>query len=156
MKKKLDEQSIMNELKGYSGFFKPVQKASNQKRKVMSDDTVIPRHRDTKQPRYQATVIPHNHDTVIPRHRDTKPASEKDSLKKVCKAVQEIGKEAATHRFTVNEKRVVSELIYGFRKKQIRTSENEITRIALNYLIENYEVKGAESILEKVFRELKH
>src|SRR6266496_2496561 len=52
-------------------------------------DTVIPRYHDTMQPRYHATT-------------DTSPKNE--LIETVRKSVKRIGKEAATHRFTLEEK----------------------------------------------------
>jgi hypothetical protein len=97
-------------------------------------DTVIPRHHDT-------TV-----DTTTPRYRDT--------IKAVRSAVKRVGKEAATHRFTVEEKQAVNEIIFAYSQKKIRTSENEIARIALNYLVEDYRQYGDGSVLARVLREL--
>jgi hypothetical protein len=84
------------------------------------------------------TTIPRHHDTAVspmpPRNQDTTVAdAEDDILNVVRKAVRQIGKEAATHRFTLNEKNSLAEIEYIYRRQGIRTSENEITRIAINY-----------------------
>ena len=100
---------------------------------------VIPRHRDTMQPS--------NHDTVIPRNRDT-------IIESVRKAVMKIGKEAATHRFTVDEKNAIADIIYSYKRQDIKTSENEITRIAINFLISDYEENGENSVLHQAIKAL--
>jgi hypothetical protein len=46
---------------------------------------------------------PRNHDTIIPQAED-------DIFNVVRKAVKQIGKEAATHRFTLDEKNLLAEL----------------------------------------------
>jgi len=56
-----------------------------------SDDTMTPRH--------HGIMIPSNHDTTTPR-------DENDIFELVRKAVKQIGKEAATYRFTKDEKNV--------------------------------------------------
>jgi hypothetical protein len=86
-----------------------------------------------------------NRDTTIPRHHDT-------TLSIVRKAVKEFGKEAATHRFTQDEKKAIAELIYTFRQRDIRTSENEITRIAVNFVIEDLKRNGAGTVLDQVLK----
>jgi len=106
----------------------------------LSTHIVIPRHRDT--------TIPSNHATVIPQ-----PQAD-DTIEQVRRAVRELGKEAATHRFTLDEKIVVREISHTYQKRGIKTSENEITRIALNYLLADYQQQGENSILEKVLQEL--
>lgn len=94
-------------------------------------DTLIPRHHGIKQSRH--------HDTVIPLIRA---------------AVKQFGKEAATHRFTPDEKRKVAEVVFAYRNQNIRTSENEIARIGVNYLVEDYKLRGDKSILDQVLKAL--
>jgi hypothetical protein len=95
---------------------------------------------------------------VIPRHRDTTddtmPPSNHGTIRAVRKAVREIGKEAATHRFTVQEKQSVAEIVFNYRQKGVKTSENEIARIALNYVMEDFRQQGDDSLLAKVLEEL--
>ncbi|MHA2092866.1 MAG: hypothetical protein ACW98K_18635 [Candidatus Kariarchaeaceae archaeon] len=57
----------------------------------------------TKKPRYR--------DTTIPRHHDT--------IEIIRKAVKDYGKEAATHRFTLEEKKAIAEIIFNFNGKNI-------------------------------------
>lgn len=98
-----------------------------------------PRHRDTMPPR--------NHDTVTPRHHDT-------IITLIRKAVRQFGKEAATHRFTLDEKRAIADIIYTYARQGIRTSENEMARIAINFIIHDYRENVTSSVLEKALREL--
>ena len=72
----------------------------------------------------------------------------------VRKAVKEFGKEAATHRFTVAEKREVADIIYTYKNQGIKTSENEITRIAVNFIMEDYRENGKNSVLHKILEAL--
>ena len=102
-------------------------------------DTTIPRHRDTT-----ASTMP-------PRNEDT---TEDDILDVVRKAVRQIGKEAATHRFTLDEKNSLADIEYTYGRQGIRTSENEITRIAINYFIQEYRKHGDSSLLVKVIKRL--
>jgi hypothetical protein len=106
-------------------------------------DTVIPRHHDTA----VATTTPRNQDTAVSDAED-------DILDVVRKAVRQIGKEAATHRFTLDEKNSLADIEYTYRRQSIRTSENEITRIAINYFIEDYRAHGDSSLLAKILRRL--
>jgi hypothetical protein len=102
-----------------------------------SHDTMIPRHHDT--------TVASNHDT-------TTPQDEADIFEKVRKSVKQIGKEAATHRFTLEEKNLLADIEYTYKRQGIRTSENEITRIAINYFIEDYRKNGEQSILAKILK----
>ena len=104
-----------------------------------SFDTVIPRHQATTQPRYHDTMTPPISDVIVGLVR---------------KAVKEFGKEAATHRFTVAEKKELADLIYTYKNRGIKTSENEITRIAVNFVVEDYKENGERSVLHKILEAL--
>jgi hypothetical protein len=66
------------------------------------------------------------------------------------KAVKQFGKEAATHRFTLSEKKALKAIEREYSEQGIRTSENEITRIAINYMLEDYQVNRKKSIVAQV------
>jgi hypothetical protein len=87
-----------------------------------------------------------------PRHQDTVTP---DMVETVRKAVKQIGKEAATHRFTREEKQAIADIVYTYARQGHRCTENEITRIAVNWLLQDYRNSGAESILHKVLAALK-
>jgi hypothetical protein len=109
--------------------------------------TATPAHRDTTTPRHHDTMQPRNHDT-------TTPLAELDIVEVVRKAVKQIGKEAATHRFTLDEKNLLADIEYTYKRQGIRTSENEITRIAINYFIEDYRKNGEQSLLATILKRL--
>ncbi|MEZ4671447.1 MAG: hypothetical protein R3E39_26385 [Anaerolineae bacterium] len=69
-------------------------------------------------------------------------------------AVKQFGKEAATHRFTPDEKKAVAEVVFAYRNRGIKTSENEIARTGVNFLIEDYKLNGEKSILDQVLKAL--
>ena len=102
---------------------------------------------DPKQPPNRDTMQPRNHDTVVSRYHDT-------TIETVRKAVKELGKEAATHRFTIEEKRAIADLVYAYKRRGIRTSENEITRIAVNFVLQDNQESGRNGVLDKVLRAL--
>jgi hypothetical protein len=120
----------------------PVKSSTPKPKKAKAlppSDTTIPRHHDTMQPR--------NHDTTIPQE-------EHEMLEVVRKAVKQVGKEAATYRFTVEEKNQLEDIKYTYKRRKILTSENELTRIAINYFIEDYRQHGEESLLAKILKRL--
>jgi hypothetical protein len=107
-----------------------------------------------KKPRAK-TVKPSNHETVTPRYHDTTVSRYHDAIIEIVrKAVKELGKEAATHRFTQKEKQAIAELIFTYKSRGIRTSENEIARIAVNFIIQDYKENGEESVLDKALNAL--
>jgi hypothetical protein len=143
MKKKLDTEAIKNELAGSVFFPRSTITEQGQtlsiEKEPTTSDTVIPRHRDTKQPS--------NHNTIMSSTQD-------DVIEIVRKAVRQVGKEAATQRLTLEEKQALADIEYSYKRQGMRTSGNEITRIAINYVIDDYRKNGEHSLLAKVLKRL--
>lgn len=93
----------------------------------------------TKQPSNRATVQPSSQDAMVETVR---------------LGVKELGHVAGTHRYTAEEKHALEELVYEYRRKGIQTSGNEIIRIGLNFLLEDYRLNGRRSILARVLERL--
>src|SRR6266446_530717 len=145
MKKKINTQAIVNELQG-SVFFPKKELVEQENTPVplpqpssLTPDTRIPRHHDTMQPS--------NHDTTV-------SGKEADLLEAVRKAVRQLGKEPATQRLTLEEKQALADIEYSYKRQGIRTSGNEIIRIATNYLVREYRQNGENSILAQVLKKL--
>jgi hypothetical protein len=116
-----------------------------------------------KEPKAKTSEKTSNRDTTIPRYHDTTVSSNQASMQPsihgvsidaVRKAVKEFGKEAATHRFTEAEKKEIADLIYTYKNQGVRTSENEVTRIAVNFIIGDYKENGEQSVLHKILEAL--
>jgi len=106
-------------------------------------------------PKEKKVLPDSNHDTVIPRYHDTMTPRYHDTVIEIVrKAVKDYGKEAATHRFTVSEKKAIADIIYTYKSRGVKTSENELARIAVNFLLEDFNENGEESVLDKVLRAL--
>lgn len=71
-------------------------------------------------------------------------------LETIRKTVRQVGKEAATHRFTAEEKAALADIVYAYSRKGRKTSENEMTRIAVNWLLLDYQERGDGSMLAQV------
>ena len=77
------------------------------------------------------------------------------TVRSLRKAVRVIGKEAATHRFTSQEKDQLADIVYTYGRQGYRTSENEVVRIGVNWLIVDYQENGRQSVLHKAMKALK-
>jgi hypothetical protein len=98
-----------------------------------------------------ATMSPRRHDTVIPRNRDTTtPQDHEEVVDGIRRAVKVVGKEAATLRLSAAEKAAIAEIVYAYKRRQVRTSETELIRIAVNYLLQDYQARGEESVVATV------
>ena len=136
MKKTLNEDAIKNELSGKSAFF-PDKKNHLSKSEGARDDFEPTQDRENSS----------RPETAVPRY-------DIEILEEVRKALRFFGKEAATHRFTSEEKQALIDIIYHFNKLGIRTSENEITRIALNFILQDFEENKNVSILTRIIEML--
>ena len=72
----------------------------------------------------------------------------------VRKIVRATGKEVSFVRLTPAEKAQLADIVYTFKKQGKKTSETEINRIAVNFLMEDYRINGANSILVRVIDSL--
>lgn len=104
---------------------------------VQDGDTTIPRYHDTN----HGT----NHDTMIPD----------ELIEQIRAEVYKFGKEAATHRFTVDEKKEIANIVFTFKQLGIfRVDENTVVRIALHWLLKDFKANGKLSVLHKALEAL--
>lgn len=87
------------------------------------------------------------------RHASTLVVSA-DTIEALRRAVREPGREVAYVRLTPEEKGQVSDIVYDYKKRGQRTTENELHRIAINHLLHDYHEYGAESVLAHVLARL--
>ena len=59
-------------------------------------------------------------------------------IEAVRKAVKHIGKEPATQRLTLEEKQALDDIEYSYKRQGIKTSGNEIIRIATNCIVRDF------------------
>jgi hypothetical protein len=135
-------------------YSKLAETAEKKQQPATAASVAQPRTQNVNDKIKNATTIPRNHDTTVSRQQDTTSVTRDDSIEVVRKAVKSLGKEAATHRFTADEKDAIADIVYALKKKGITTSENEITRIAINYLIWEHRQSKQTSILSRVVERL--
>jgi len=81
-------------------------------------------------------------------------ANSNDIVQAVRKTLKTQGKEVAFTRITLKEKGRLADILYTYKRQGRKTTENEITRIAINYLVEDYMAHGDLSILASIFAAL--
>jgi hypothetical protein len=88
-------------------------------------------------------------------YRASKLSDYPDSIvESIRKAVKYVGKEAFFGRFTPEEKRMMADIAYTYKRSGMKTSENEIARIAVNFIVADYNANGKNSLLEQVIAAL--
>ncbi len=70
------------------------------------------------------------------------------------RTIRQVGKETAYVRLTKEEKQQLADIVYTHKRQGMRTSENEICRIAIGFLIEDYRACGQASVLARVLAAL--
>jgi hypothetical protein len=73
-----------------------------------------------------------------------------DAVEAIRKVVKAPGREVSFVRLTADEKARAAEVVYAYKRRGQKTSENEINRIALNYLLLDHDEHGEQSILARV------
>lgn len=180
MKKKLNESDIMNELRDGSLFFqKPAAEederderderaveATVEQVQAAPEEASAPapktRKRTTRNSKNKATNAPAevvqnagDDELVVFEQTAVSPLTEQaERIETIRKAVKQLGKEATFSRLTEDEKRSLGEVVYTYKRSGIRTSENEVVRIAVNWLLEDYFCDGQNSVLARVLAKL--
>ena len=110
--------------------------------------------RTSKQSRNRDVMTSRNYGVMMSLDHDTIPPAPEDIISKLRSIVRQIGKEPTTCRLTVEEKKLLKSVEFDYSTKDIQTSANEIMRIAMNFIVDDYKENGEHSILDKVLRAL--
>jgi len=91
---------------------------------------------------------------AVPKKKENKDIYTVELVDRIRRNVRENGKEATTHRLSVRERKSLLEIVYHYKLQGIRTNENEIARISLNFLIQDYKERKQHSLLARVIAAL--
>ena len=167
-KKKLQIEGITNELEGASLFFsqptkmppppisepapepEPATPLSEPVLKTEIPPPVLAKNKkDHAKSRQMSNNASKQASIAIEKH---------DFVEAIRKTVKQVGKEVSFIRLTPEEKHSLGSIVYSFneiyRGEGRKTSENEIGRIGLNYLLEDYRENGNNSIIARVLAAL--
>jgi hypothetical protein len=75
-----------------------------------------------------------------------------EAIRQVLKAP---GREVSFVRLTAQEKAHLSDIVYTYKRQGQKTSETEINRIAINYLLLDFHEHGEQSVLARVLAALR-
>lgn len=160
MAKKLNVSGIMNELREGSAFFQkpaatPPPEAQSADEKTPNTTPVPPDPQASKTGSSPASTSPYKQDSQIAlpdnsQHDSMLASYQASMIEPIRKALKSQGKEVSFVRLTEDEKTALADIVYTYRRQKVKTSENEINRIAINFLIRDYEEHGEGSILAQV------
>jgi hypothetical protein len=143
MSKKLNIGSITNELTAGSAFFRPnkPQTPKTEPKPTPLPAIIKPSKQEGNEESRKASIV-------------ASTLANKTAIEAIRKSVKHPGKEVTFVRLTIEEKEQLGDIVYTYKKQGIKTSENEIARIGLNQLIEDYKTNGQNSTLAKVLKAL--
>jgi hypothetical protein len=167
-KKTIDTSKIANDLQGASSFFRKgeadsieqntkgvAQEQANAASPVATPPSPDPSlsNQEAASTYSESHVLAVNteqktdHDSVLARYHDS-------TIEVIRKTVKQFGKEPVFVRVTPEEKRRIADIAYAYKRQGIRTTENEISRIGINFLLEDYDQNGERSVLARVIAAL--
>jgi len=174
MKKIYNTDSITNELEGASLFFSKTATPlpSNEAKKA---DVTLPESSTSEQTQERVRRAKSKTDSSKPSpitqlkpeinevmqesmhasinasmQANNQPLTHETIIETIRKAVKDVGKDSATYRFTPEEKKALLELSFSYKMQGYKTSENELTRISINFLLEDHKQNGRNSVLQRV------
>ena len=148
MKKKLDTDAIQNELAGSVFFPSRTHELPPSERRPLPQSPVqevTPTASTSSQASEKASSHASKHARTLALEAD---------LQGIHKIVKFIGKEVLYVRLTQEEKNQVADIEYTYQRQGMKTSGNEIGRIALNVLLADYKANGENSLLAKILTDL--
>ena len=127
-----------------------------QEKKELSknDDTTLQSLQEvTKKP--NASMLASKQDSSKASKHASMISLSNDAIESIRKVVKNPGKEEVLYvRLTKEEKDSLADVSYTYKRQGIRTSDNEVVRVAINALLEDYKINGANSLLEIVISSL--
>jgi hypothetical protein len=82
------------------------------------------------------------------------PISDGDLAGVIAALVKEKGKETTYVRVTQAEKQGLLDVVYTYRRQNVQLAENDVARIAIAALMDDYKKNGENSLLAKVIYQM--
>ena len=70
------------------------------------------------------------------------------------RTIRVTGKEVVYVRLTAPEKAELADIVYAYKRLERKTTDTEVGRIAVDYIIHDYKINGEDSILARVLASL--
>jgi hypothetical protein len=170
----LDTTGITNELTGASLFFageqatklvskgpKTTPEPASPEKEPSVDATHVEIGAPVLEAKHRADAghsknkIASNNDSRHVNERARYPASNQASfIEEIRRAVKDPGGKTTFVRLTAEEKNHLVDLVYTYKRQGNKTSENELVRIAIGFLLEDHTERGQDSVLAQVIEAL--
>ena len=102
-----------------------------------------------------ASTLSSKQDSMIDSNQALTLSLPPDAFEAIRKIVKNPGKEEVLYvRLSKEEKDRLADISYTYKRQGIRTSDNEVVRVAINALLEDYRTSGANSLLAIIIASL--
>jgi hypothetical protein len=103
----------------------------------------------------KSSMLASNQDRMQASNNASMISLSAESLESIRKIVKNPGKEYVLYvRLSKEEKDKIADVSYTYKRQGIRTSDNELVRVAINALIEDYKANGESSLLARIITSL--
>lgn len=164
MKKQLDTNAVMNELKAGSAFFKQPEPAVENEAAAPSPSEQMPQSPLPPELERNKAVVseeqPSTQEEILTNKQVSNQASQQESLQpsnevtvaaKILAALAINPIKPNTFRYSLEELDFVRDIVYEAEvKHQIKLDKNDVVRIALEWLMNDYQEKGEASLLVSI------
>lgn len=134
----------------------PVDDPNIGKKQPSNHATMQPSNKPMMQPSNQATKQPPNRESITSISGEVKePTNDGGYVETIRLAIKEVAKETTSYRLHEKEKECLEDMLYELRHQKTKSNENEIMRIALNFIINDYQNNGDNSIVVKTLRHMR-
>jgi hypothetical protein len=147
-KKPFPTDALTNELAGASAFFQPAAPEPPAAASLPSSLPSPPPALVADKPvRQQVKKSPSQIASTLASYQQ-------ELVETIRRTVKKGGRIVSFVRLTQTEKDQLADIVYTYKRRGMKTTENEINRIAINFLLEDYKRNGEESMLVKVIEAL--
>ena len=147
-KKPFPTDALTNELAGASAFFQPQATKPPAAASLPSPLPSPPPALVADKPvRQQTKKAPSQIASVLASYQQ-------ELVEIIRRTVKKGGRIVSFVRLTQTEKDQLADIVYTYKRRGMKTTENEINRIAINFLLEDYKRNGEASMLVKVIEAL--
>lgn len=92
---------------------------------------------------------------IASKHASGIAANDEEVVESIRQVIKVPGREVSFVRLTAEEKARLSDIVYTYKRQGQKTSETEINRIAINYLLLDFHEHGEQSVLARVLAALR-
>jgi hypothetical protein len=92
--------------------------------------------------------------TLASKPTSTPRDTHDETIAAIRRTVRTVGKEVSFVRMTPEEKALLTDIVYSYKRQGQKTSETEINRIAINAILLDYQEHGEQSVLARVLASL--